>query len=64
MFNQFLTYLAGVRAEFKSVKWPTTGQAMGYTAIVIAISLAVAFLTGGLDYLFTILAGKFISAFN
>jgi preprotein translocase SecE subunit len=60
MFNQFLTYLAGVRAEFKEVKWPSVGQAMGYTALVIAISLAVAFLTGGLDYLFSLLAGKLI----
>lgn len=63
MSKQLLDYLSGVRAEFKSVKWPTTGQAIGYTAIVIVISLAVAFLTGGLDYLFALLAGKLISIF-
>lgn len=64
MFNQFLDYLAGVRAELKEVKWPTTGQAVGYTAIVIAISLAVALLVGGLDYVFAIITGKLVSLFN
>jgi len=58
-----LDYLAGVRAELTHVKWPSTGQAIGYTAIVIFISLAVAALLGGLDFVFTIAAEKFLGIF-
>ena len=47
-------YLAGVRAELTHVKWPTTAQAIGYTALVIFIALFVAALLGAFDYLFTI----------
>jgi preprotein translocase subunit SecE len=64
MFNQLLNYLSGVRAELKEIKWPSTGQTLGYTAIVIAISLIVAFLVGGLDYVFSLLAGKVIGIFH
>ena len=63
MFNTLLNYLSGVRAELKEVKWPSTSQAIGYTALVVAISLGVAFLVGGLDYAFTFLAEKLFSAF-
>lgn len=63
MFNQFLDYLAGVRAELKEVKWPSTGQTVGYTALVIAISLIVAALTGFLDYLFTLATERFVTFF-
>lgn len=51
--KSFLDYLAGVRAEVSHIKWPTTSQAIGYTALVIVISLLVAALLGGFDYLFT-----------
>lgn len=49
----FLDYLSGVRAEMTHVKWPTTPQAIGYTGLVIIISLITAALLGALDYLFT-----------
>lgn len=51
--KSFLDYLAGVRAEMTYVTWPKNAQAIGYTALVIIISLLVAALLGGLDYLFT-----------
>lgn len=60
MMKSFLDYLAGVRAELTHVKWPSTEQAIGYTAIVIAISLFVAAFLGGLDYVFTRAAEFFI----
>lgn len=47
-------YLAGVRAELSHIKWPTTAQAIGYTALVILIALFVAGLLGFFDYIFTI----------
>jgi len=50
-----LDYLAGVRAEMTHIKWPTTPQAIGYTALVILISLFVAGFLGALDYFFTLI---------
>lgn len=52
--KSFLDYLAGVRAEMTHVKWPATPQAIGYTALVIVISLLIAAFLGALDYLFTL----------
>lgn len=53
--KSFLDYLAGVRAELSHVKWPTTAQAIGYTVLVIFISLIVAALLSAFDYVFTFL---------
>lgn len=49
----FLQYLSDVRAELTHIKWPKTSQAAGYTFLVVLISLAVAALLGGLDFVFT-----------
>lgn len=57
-----LDYLSGVRAELTHVKWPSTGQAVGYTALVILISLVVAGLMGGFDYLFRFVVAKLVGA--
>lgn len=62
MIQKFLDYLSGVRAELREVKWPSVGQTIGYTALVIAISCAVAFLTGGLDYVFNLAARHLFGA--
>jgi len=51
--KSILDYLAGVRAEMTHVKWPSTSQTIGYTALVIVISILVAMLLGGLDLVFT-----------
>lgn len=61
--QSFLNYLAGVRAEMTHVKWPTVPQAIGYTALVIFISLVVAAFLGGLDYIFTIGVEEIIRIF-
>ena len=47
-------YLAGVRAEMTHIKWPTTPQAIGYTALVIFIALFVSAWLGFFDFIFTI----------
>lgn len=59
----FLDYLAGVRAELTHVKWPTTAQAIGYTALVIFISVAVAALLGVFDFAFTFLIEEAVVRF-
>lgn len=60
MMKSFLDYLAGVRAEMSHVKWPTTPQAIGYTILVVVISLVVAGLLGAFDYIFTLIVERVI----
>jgi preprotein translocase subunit SecE len=52
-------FLGEVKAELKHVSWPTKQQAIGYTIMVIIISLFVAIYLGAFDWLFT----QFISLF-
>ncbi len=48
-----IEYLKAVRAELTHVSWPSRTQAVGYTVLVIGISVSVAFLLGGFDFVFT-----------
>ena len=54
-------YLKETKAEMKHVNWPTRKQAIGYTAIVIGISIVFSIFLGVFDYLFQIGLGKLIS---
>lgn len=47
-------YFKEVRAEMRHVSWPTRRITIVYTAVVIAVSLAVAIYLGALDYLFSL----------
>ncbi|OGC88784.1 preprotein translocase subunit SecE [Candidatus Adlerbacteria bacterium RIFOXYC1_FULL_48_26] len=49
MFN----YFKDVRAEMRHVSWPTRRQAVIYTFVVVAVSLATAVYLGLLDYVFS-----------
>jgi len=53
-------FLKEVRHELAKVTWPTRGQVIQYTVVVIAISLAVAVFLGVLDIIFEWLLNKFI----
>ena len=55
-----IEYLNAVRGEFAHVTWPTRTQAIAYTALVIGISLFVALLLGGFDFIFTLGIEKII----
>ncbi len=48
-----IDYIKAVRGELAHVTWPTRSQAIAYTALVIGISVFVALLLGGFDFLFT-----------
>lgn len=48
-----LQYFKDVRAEMRHVSWPTKRQAVVYTVVVIAVSLATAVYLGLWDYVFT-----------
>ncbi len=46
-------FLGDVRSELRKVVWPTPEQLTRLTVITIALSVAMGFLLGGVDYLFT-----------
>lgn len=50
----FIEYIKAVRAELTHVSWPSRSQAILYTLLVIVISVVVAFVLGGFDFLFTL----------
>lgn len=56
----FIEYIKAVRAELTHVSWPSRSQAILYTLLVIAISVVVAFVLGGFDFLFTLGLEKLI----
>ncbi|MEN9389982.1 MAG: SecE/Sec61-gamma subunit of protein translocation complex [Candidatus Parcubacteria bacterium] len=49
----FIQYLRDVRSELTHVSWPTTAQAIAYTALVILISVIVALILSASDFVFT-----------
>lgn len=53
-------YIKDTQSELKHVSWPTRSQAIGFTAIVILVSLLVAAYLGALDELFTHLVQTFL----
>jgi len=58
--NRLTNYFRDTAAEMKHVSWPTTHQAIIYTALVIAITIAVSALVGVFDFFFTRLLNLFI----
>lgn len=55
-----INYFKDVRSEMRHVSWPTRRQAVGYTVVVIVVSLATAFYLGILDYVFAAMIKAFI----
>jgi preprotein translocase subunit SecE len=45
-------FIGEIRAELRKVVWPTRREAANLTALVIAISVVVGFILGGIDYAF------------
>lgn len=58
----FIDYLRGVRGELTHVSWPSTSQALAYTALVVGLSLFVAVILGAFDFVFTYLIELLIQA--
>jgi len=58
--SRLINYFRDTAAEMKHVSWPTTRQAVIYTALVIFITSLMAVLVGIFDYLFTGLLNLFI----
>ncbi len=47
-----ISYIREVKAETKNIKWPTRKQVIGYTSVIIVLSLLLAVYVGSLDALF------------
>lgn len=48
----FIDYLRDTRGELRHVTWPTKQQAVGYTMIVLLVSVGTGLFLGLLDFLF------------
>ena len=46
-----ISYLKDTQGELKHVSWPTRGQAIGFTIVVVIVSVFVSFYLGLFDYL-------------
>lgn len=49
---KLVDYIKDTRGELKHVSWPTRGQAIAFTFIVILISVATAVFLGAFDFVF------------
>jgi len=58
--NPIIRYLRETRAELRKVSWPSRDEAINLTAIVVAVTTAVAAFLGIVDYLFAKLFGLII----
>lgn len=54
------SFFKEVYVELRKVSWLTRNEVLRYTLIVLAVTVVVAALLGGLDYLFSTLIQKFI----
>ena len=61
--TSFFTYLKNVRGELAHVVWPSRGQAITHTVLIIVISALVALLLTGFDYVFTNIVSQVVSSY-
>ena len=54
-------YIKETSEEMKHVSWPTRKQIMGYTVIIIVLSVLTAVYLGAFDYVFKFLIKGLIS---
>lgn len=55
------TFFKEVYVELKKVNWLSRNEVLRYTLIVLAVTVIVAALLGGLDYIFSTLIREFIT---
>jgi preprotein translocase subunit SecE len=58
--NAIIRYLKETRAELRKVSWPARQEAINLTAIVMAVTIAMAAFLGLVDYIFSRLFGLII----
>lgn len=50
---RLVNFYRDTKSELKKVTWPTKDQVIRLTAVVIALSLVVGILLGGIDFVFS-----------
>lgn len=55
-----INYLKDTQGELKHVSWPTRGQAIAFTIVVVLVSVFVAFFLGFFDYILKLVLEKFV----
>ena len=60
IIQKIKTFLKEVYTELRKVDWLSRNEVLRYTLIVSAITIIVAFLLGGLDYIFSTILRSFI----
>ncbi len=58
--QSFIEYIKDAKGEFAHISWPTRRQAVGFTILVVVLSVATALYLGAFDTLFTTIIKKFI----
>ncbi|MBI2011059.1 MAG: preprotein translocase subunit SecE [Candidatus Colwellbacteria bacterium] len=61
MFERLSNFFKDLRKEVGRINWPTRGETVRMSLIVIVFSLVVAAFLGALDYLFFNLISKILS---
>lgn len=60
MFQKLTNYLKDVKFEMRKVEWPTQQEWIRHTIMVIVVTLVVAVILSGFDFLFTGILRKII----
>jgi preprotein translocase SecE subunit len=60
MLNSLINYLRGAFDELKKVVWPTKGEIVQHTLVVIGLSLCLALFLGAVDYLLSLGLAKLL----
>ncbi|NTV41264.1 MAG: preprotein translocase subunit SecE [Candidatus Moranbacteria bacterium] len=60
MIKKAVQFFQEAKVELMNVNWPTRKQIIGYTALVVAVSIAVALFLGGLDFGFSYILKTYI----
>lgn len=60
--NSLVTYLKNVRAELTHVVWPRPRTAIMHVALIVLITIIVALLVTGLDYVFSSVIQRVLDA--
>ena len=58
---RFIDYLRDTKAEMRHVTWPSPAQAIGYTIIVLVLSIGTGIFLGVLDFGFAKGLARFIN---
>jgi|DewCreStandDraft_2_1066082.scaffolds.fasta_scaffold37984_2 preprotein translocase subunit SecE len=56
------SFFRDVRSELRKVTWPSREEARNLTVVVIAVSAAVGFFLGGIDFVFSALIRLLLQA--